>query len=387
VLPAIGVSQGVLNFPDQPVGTKSAPQGLTITNDGTTSSVVDVNVVPSAFVAASDLCDGRTLAPGESCVLTVTFEPRQPIFHESVVTIHSQSGGVEAPPEVVTLAGGGTPGPGGTTRVTQQAEGPAISDDGRYVAAATTGTEAGESTSIDLYDHATQTTEHITNAGPGLISGPALSGSGRLVAFERLSPGEGSFNVPVQMALDQQTGLQHQVTGVPTDLPLQHGVDCSFVVEVARCGPALSGDGTALAYTAWIQPDSSVLTLSVVSEGAEPWTDYGRSPLVDFHPDAVLPDRKQVVVQTHRQITFSAEPTISGRDPDAFEVAATTCTGSVAAEEPCTIDIEFSGDGACGTTYLATLATHSADRLGAVPGYGHSGNHAPARPDPCARPL
>ena len=394
VLPAIGVSQGVLNFRDQPVGTKSAPQGLTITNDGTTSTAVDVNVVPSAFVAASDLCDGRTLAPGESCVLTITFQPRQPIFHESVVTIHSQSDGVEAAPEVVTLAGGGTPGPGGTSRRIEPGEMPAISDDGRYVVSRSPATQEGQRPGLAVQDQLTgSVTERFTPASSGVISGPSLSGNGRLAAFDGGTEDAGGnldFSHPVQTVVDLHTRngpgnapATHQVTGVSTDLPLQRGVDCAYVVEVARCGPDLSGDGTALAYTAWLQPESDALALSVAIPGAEPWTDYGRPPLVDFHPVGELPDRKQVIVEARKRITFSAAPTIGGRDPDAFQVAATTCNGTLAAEASCTIDLEFSADEACGTTSLATLATHSALTSGQVrvPLIGSAPCESPTIPD------
>ena len=98
--PAVTLSPTALNFGNQPLGTTSAPQTVTLTNTGNALLTLDGVAIIGDF-AQSNTC-GTTLAPGASCAFAVTFTP---------TTIGSRNGALEitddAPgsPQVVTLIG------------------------------------------------------------------------------------------------------------------------------------------------------------------------------------------------------------------------------------------------------------------------------------------
>src|SRR5947209_15628182 len=78
--PDVTLSPATLAFADQPIGTKSDAQSVTLTNSGdsplTISNLHFGGTDPSDF-AESVVCpiDPDTLAPGASCVIYIAFLP------------------------------------------------------------------------------------------------------------------------------------------------------------------------------------------------------------------------------------------------------------------------------------------------------------------------
>jgi hypothetical protein len=75
---AIKVSPASLKFGSQKVGTKSAAQILTATNEGSKAVIFGnayIGGKDKKDFAETDTCSGQTIQPGSSCTATVTFAP------------------------------------------------------------------------------------------------------------------------------------------------------------------------------------------------------------------------------------------------------------------------------------------------------------------------
>jgi hypothetical protein len=75
---ALKVLPGSLNFGGQKVGTKSAPQFVTVTNEGKTTFEFDsvgVGGTDRKDFSETDNCTGHGISPGGRCRVTITFTP------------------------------------------------------------------------------------------------------------------------------------------------------------------------------------------------------------------------------------------------------------------------------------------------------------------------
>jgi hypothetical protein len=75
---AIKTSPASLNFPSQKVGTKSAPQAVAVTNEGSASvtmGTLSIGGADSADFSETDNCSGRSIPGGGGCQVNVTFAP------------------------------------------------------------------------------------------------------------------------------------------------------------------------------------------------------------------------------------------------------------------------------------------------------------------------
>jgi hypothetical protein len=101
--PSVNLSLSNLDFGNQPVGTTSAPQPVTLTNDGT-ADVTFSGIGVSGDYSVASTC-GLSLAPSASCNLNVTFTPTALGTRRGTISIADDAPGS---PQVVTLAGTGT---------------------------------------------------------------------------------------------------------------------------------------------------------------------------------------------------------------------------------------------------------------------------------------
>src|SRR5262249_43657451 len=84
-IPLTGQSDGGANiilsptslaFPSQRVGTPSVPQSITLSNNGTTSAVLQlVNISGDFALDSSPQCHVSSLLPGQSCAFNIAFNP------------------------------------------------------------------------------------------------------------------------------------------------------------------------------------------------------------------------------------------------------------------------------------------------------------------------
>jgi hypothetical protein len=102
----ISLSPTQLTFPPQKVGTKSAPQTVTVTNTGTTAvSVSSVDIAGGNSRDYSQINTCGSLGAGTSCTVAVTFMPGEKGTRTSTLEINDNGGGS---PQGVPLTGTGT---------------------------------------------------------------------------------------------------------------------------------------------------------------------------------------------------------------------------------------------------------------------------------------
>jgi hypothetical protein len=96
-----------VNFGNQPVGTKSLPKRITLTNKG--SVAVSISGISITGTNASDFAQthtcGTSVAAGASCFIRVTFKPSAKGKRAAAVSVNDDGGGS---PQKVTLTGNGT---------------------------------------------------------------------------------------------------------------------------------------------------------------------------------------------------------------------------------------------------------------------------------------
>ena len=103
----MGFALTIVSFGNQPVGIKSLPKTITVSNEG--SVAIDITGI---FLAGSNPGDftetntcGKEIAAGSSCSVTVTFVPSAEGGRFGAVSVTDDGGGS---PQRVTLNGTGT---------------------------------------------------------------------------------------------------------------------------------------------------------------------------------------------------------------------------------------------------------------------------------------
>ena len=95
------------NFGNQPVGTKSLPKKITLSNKGSVAvSITKISLIGAnaGDFAETDTC-GNSVAAGASCFITVTFTPSATGKRTANVSVIDNGGGS---PQTVSLTGTGT---------------------------------------------------------------------------------------------------------------------------------------------------------------------------------------------------------------------------------------------------------------------------------------
>ena len=101
----VSLSPTQLTFPAQKVGTKSAPQSVTLTNTGPTAlTIFSVTITKLEEFTQTNNCVPQ-VAAGASCTIEVTFTPTSKGTHEATLSL-SDNGG--SSPQTVPLTGTGT---------------------------------------------------------------------------------------------------------------------------------------------------------------------------------------------------------------------------------------------------------------------------------------
>jgi hypothetical protein len=95
-------SPTTLTFSQQAVGTSSAIQAVTISNNGSTPLQFSSITITNDFTQTNTCPTGSGLAPGASCIIAVTFVPTDRGTRQGTLTILSNATGS---PNVITLSG------------------------------------------------------------------------------------------------------------------------------------------------------------------------------------------------------------------------------------------------------------------------------------------
>ena len=109
--PTITLSTEEVEFEEQPVGTISGPQTVTITNTGTAPLLISQVESAASDFLLTDHCYGE-IEPDESCTVDVRFAPQEETTVASTLNIYSNDNTTLSRIEV-TLKGKGGPPPTG----------------------------------------------------------------------------------------------------------------------------------------------------------------------------------------------------------------------------------------------------------------------------------
>jgi hypothetical protein len=112
VAPNASVSPGSIPFGSQPVATTSGPSTITLTNNGTGplnyGTVTEGGPNQNDFQVGDADCKAiGSIAPGNSCAITVTFLPTTTGSRSATVIVHDDD--PTNPTQTVTVSGNGTP--------------------------------------------------------------------------------------------------------------------------------------------------------------------------------------------------------------------------------------------------------------------------------------
>lgn len=104
--PRITLSPSSLTFTSQVVGTTSTAQAVTVTNSGAAAATIR-GFSPSGYYSETNDCPvpPNTLAPGATCMLNVTFAPKEVGQFNGAITISHNGIGT---PNILPLTGSGT---------------------------------------------------------------------------------------------------------------------------------------------------------------------------------------------------------------------------------------------------------------------------------------
>ncbi len=100
---SISISASTLAFGNEALNYPSAVQTLTATNNGL-SNVNMGSILASGGYSETDTCGGATLTPGETCTITVVFDPVTTGSVPGTITVNDDATGA---PHIVTLTGTG----------------------------------------------------------------------------------------------------------------------------------------------------------------------------------------------------------------------------------------------------------------------------------------
>lgn len=109
--PAFDVDPATVDFGSREVDAigASAPETVTVTNDGSASLAIDTLLLegadPADFVLSSDTCTDADLAPSVTCTVDVAFDPATPGAKSATLTFPTDAPGS---PHAVVLSGTGT---------------------------------------------------------------------------------------------------------------------------------------------------------------------------------------------------------------------------------------------------------------------------------------
>jgi len=278
--PAAGQSAGylctlprALAFGSLVVGATSAPQTVTLTNEGNAAITLDAASFSAAGFAASGCAAGTVLGPGQSCVLSLTFSPPAVTDYASTLSIPIAG---EAQPYRIALSGTGSAATGPS---------PTLSPTTATFASQTVGTTSAPKTLT------------LSNAGSGLATVNGLTmGGANPGDFARsgtcslgTSLGAGASCTIALAFTPSATGTRSATLTVSTDAGAVPVVTLSGT-GAAAVPPALSAGPLALAYADQLVGTQSAaqtvtvtntgggtLTLSSIALGGSAPADFSRS--------------------------------------------------------------------------------------------------------------
>ena len=165
--PAVSLSPTSLTFGVQELGTRSAPQSISVTNTGTASLFINSAAVPNTldFTVVGDGCSGLTLAVGTSCTMAIAFNPSNVGTRSAAFVLTDNA---PSSPQRAPLTGTGTTAPGTTA--------PALAIDTQFFACANGVCDVGAGSNVFVNNFFTTTFAATGGTEPYTWSGTLPAG-------------------------------------------------------------------------------------------------------------------------------------------------------------------------------------------------------------------
>jgi len=323
--PAAGQSAGLfctlpreLAFGNAPVGATTGTSPVTLTNHGNASLTLQASSITPGGFNASGCAAGTTLAPSQSCVLSVTFAPTAQTAYAATLSIPVAG---EAQPYRIALSGTGT---------TPSAPSPSLSP-----TSATFGSQA-------LFTTSSPTTLVLSNLGSGAfsVSGFTLGGA---------NPGD--FNRAGTCAVGTTLG---------------GGTSCSIVLTFSPFGSGARNATLAVALSS-----GSVPVVALSGTGAAPATP----PALAVSTSALVFANQQVGTQSASQsvtvtnaggstLTLTSSAALGGASSADFTLGGNCTAGrALAAQQSCSASVRFAPASAGAKSATLAFATNAGNAL------------------------
>lgn len=230
--PAVAFAPSSLSFPAQEIGTRSAPQSITVTNTGNASLFINSAAVPNTldFTVVDDGCSGLTLAAGTSCRVSITFSPTAAGTRTASFKLTDNAA---ASPQTVPLTGAAT----GTN--------PPLAIDTRFFTCANGVCDVGAGQNVFVNNFFTTTFSASGGTAPYTWSGGAPAGltlrpSGLLLGSPSVR-GTSTFAVTVTDSTGATATGSFSLTVTDPPPPTPSGCQTGGVLKEPLSGPSLNG--------------------------------------------------------------------------------------------------------------------------------------------------
>jgi uncharacterized repeat protein (TIGR03803 family) len=271
-----------LTFGNQPLNTSSAPQAVTVTNSGSSNLIFGSGAVTISggntadFTVSANTCNGAAVAPGATCLITVTFTPS--IVEAETAGLNLADNAVSGP-QTVVLSGAGVTVPGVTlspSSLTFSTQDVGTTSTAQPISLTNTGAGPLSITSITVSASFTGTND----CGSSLVAGASCTIN---VAFApatagpvngTLSVADNAANSPQTVSLSGTGTSEDFGIGVPPGTPssstVTPGGAASYSVSVSPVGGfnqtvTLSCAGAPSEATCSVSPSSLLLNGSSAS--------------------------------------------------------------------------------------------------------------------------
>lgn len=236
--PAVSLSPAALTYAARDTGTTSTAQSVTVSNSGNASLFFNSAAISGAdtldFTVVGDGCSGVTLAPGASCVMSVTFSPTTAGTRTAALSFADNA---PNSPQSVSLTGTGTTQAGTTA--------PGVAIDTQFFTCTGSVCDVAEGSTEFVNNFFTTTFRATGGTAPYTWSGTVPAGltlrpSGLLLGAPT-TIGTSTFAVTVTDAAGATATGTFSLTVSGPPAPTPPGCQTGGTVKEALSGAALNG--------------------------------------------------------------------------------------------------------------------------------------------------
>jgi len=357
---AIAIAPQALTFSPNPVGAVSAPQTVTVTNNGTASAhVASVAINSSDSFAEIDDCVG-TLLPHASCTVQVVFAPTAQGEASGALQLVDDSQQDEAEhPQAAALTGTGTAGSGLTAApaaMSFAAQLPGTVSAARQVRVTNNLGSAAKITKVAVIGDFSATSNCGTlSAGASCTISVTFAPDSAGLLSGGLTITSDSTRAPVKVALSGNRMIPATPTPRATATPVRTPRPEPTEAPVATPAPTPAPTATPVPTPAPARA-ALVVTPHKMSMGSEAVAQS--APVLKSK--RVVPSNPK---NKKQDATITIENVTAGGD---FEVSGGSCVGPLAPGHKCAVSVEFAPSSSGAKSGTLTITSNASNGLETV---------------------